>query len=257
MATVLDIQPVIPGEVAIWDRQPGEGNKPYHAFCHYRDLGVNRTLTWAVIQHLRACMGRPVDDAPLSPYQTHKWSEYSAKYGWVARVQAWDAAQANLVRDQLAADHRETMVRHARLAQGALTALSAPVRACLEMLKDPQVLANLVAEGKASPAKTLAMVTAVGWAARNIPALIAIERQALGIVTAVPKDLDGEDGDLIQEMDVARRITSDPVSVDLLTQVYDRLAGTGSVAPHGLGPSDESGSIEDGATPEPDRDAPR
>lgn len=135
-------------------------------------------------------------------------------------------------------DHREAMARHARLAQGALTALSAPVRAVLDMLKDPQVLANLVAEGKATPAKTLAMVKAVGWAARNIPALIAIERQALGLSTRAT-EVDDEASDLTQELAVARRIAEDPAAVALAVQLLDRIAGTGADAPDGIRASGE------------------
>lgn len=70
-----------------WDRQPGEGQKPYEAFCAYRDMGDERS-TRKVAQALSK-------SASLI-------SRWSSTYNWVARIAAWDDEIARQVaREQL------------------------------------------------------------------------------------------------------------------------------------------------------------
>lgn len=59
----------------LWQRQPNESDKAFEAFTAYRDLGPQRSIDKlrAVIPKNRALLGR-----------------WSAKFDWVARVQAYD-----------------------------------------------------------------------------------------------------------------------------------------------------------------------
>ena len=59
-----------------WDRLPNERLKAYELFCLYRDLGPSRSLS--------KC--RQTYALPISVRQLE---QYSAKYHWVARAQAF------------------------------------------------------------------------------------------------------------------------------------------------------------------------
>jgi len=61
----------------IWERQNNESSKAYAAFCVYRDLGPERSL-----EKVRQNLDKP---------RTRKWlGEWSVKYNWVERAQAYD-----------------------------------------------------------------------------------------------------------------------------------------------------------------------
>jgi hypothetical protein len=65
-----------------WDRLPGEGEKPYKAFLRYRDLGEKRSVR-------RAVNAKDLPKKGQNPYW-HWWYEWSQKWKWRDRVQAWD-----------------------------------------------------------------------------------------------------------------------------------------------------------------------
>jgi hypothetical protein len=64
-----------------WDRQDGEGEKPYSAFVRYRDLGPSRSLIDAYRQHT----GRTEAAQPSGLF--HKWAK---GFRWKDRALAWD-----------------------------------------------------------------------------------------------------------------------------------------------------------------------
>ena len=65
----------------LWDRQPEEPAKAYRAFTLYRDMGPGRTLRQAAknLQRSRSLL-----------------NEWSGKWGWVARAEAYDAAMQTM-----------------------------------------------------------------------------------------------------------------------------------------------------------------
>jgi len=89
-----------------WERRPDETARAYGAFCVYRDLGPDRTLTLAVRTHLtRTTANARATGAQRdrARYLTHltpgkylrnvrrKWGEWSRTKAWVARCAEYDA----------------------------------------------------------------------------------------------------------------------------------------------------------------------
>lgn len=61
-----------------WERQEGETEKAFQAFCAYRDMGTGRS-----IQKLRKNAGK------TQGYERHLFA-WSSRYDWPARAAAWD-----------------------------------------------------------------------------------------------------------------------------------------------------------------------
>ncbi|MCL6611189.1 MAG: hypothetical protein K6T66_06590 [Peptococcaceae bacterium] len=87
----------------VWERQPGESSKAYAAFCVYRDLGPERSLEKA-LQNL---------SKKRAKWQLWQWS---SKYNWVARCQAYDDYIERRKREEKERAILEMAERHARLA---------------------------------------------------------------------------------------------------------------------------------------------
>jgi len=87
----------------IWDRLPNESTKAYAAFCVYRDLGPERSLDKA---------GQKLDKP-----RSRKWlGEWSAKYKWVERAEAYDDYIEKLKRKEREEAIAEMAERQARIA---------------------------------------------------------------------------------------------------------------------------------------------
>ena len=67
-----------------WERQKSESSKAYAAFCSYRDMGVSRSL----VKIVNIVYGESTE-GKLS-VNLRQLSTWSSKYGWVARVEAYD-----------------------------------------------------------------------------------------------------------------------------------------------------------------------
>lgn len=67
----------------VWERLPGEPSRAYAAFCLYRDMGLSRTLDKVAAQ-FHPGSGRRKRAA------TGRIQEWSRKWRWVERAQAWD-----------------------------------------------------------------------------------------------------------------------------------------------------------------------
>lgn len=94
---------------AKWERQPDETSKAFEAFCEYRDMGTQRSLSKvaAKLQKSETLMGR-----------------WSGNYRWVERATAWDAEQARKELEAAEAQRIKDVVamrkRHADLANAML-----------------------------------------------------------------------------------------------------------------------------------------
>ena len=87
----------------IWERQNDEGSKAYAAFCVYRDLGPERSL-----EKVRQNLDKP---------RTRKWlGDWSVKYNWVERAQAYDDYIERKKREEKEKAILEMAERHAKLA---------------------------------------------------------------------------------------------------------------------------------------------
>jgi hypothetical protein len=65
-----------------WDKLPEETSRAYEAFCEYRDMGVGKRS----VPKMAAALG----------VNTSFITVWRQKFGWVARVEAWDAYQQRL-----------------------------------------------------------------------------------------------------------------------------------------------------------------
>jgi hypothetical protein len=109
--------------------------------------------------------------------------------------------------------------RHARLAQAVLSVLTGPVRAALNAAQDPELLERLTNHAKLGPAQAMQVFRNVGRLAAVMPAVVGMERLALGMNTeAVAIDSARQDDDWL-----ADRIQQDPEATDLAIALLDRL----------------------------------
>lgn len=72
-----------------WERQPGEGDKPWVGFVTYRDMEMGRTLAGAT-----RVLGK-------KPGYAHVMEAWSIKHFWRFRVEAWDAHKDEVSREAL------------------------------------------------------------------------------------------------------------------------------------------------------------
>lgn len=92
-----------------WERQEGESTKAYEAFCTYRDMGRERSLSKvaAKLQKSETLMGR-----------------WSGAHEWVDRAAKWDDEQERIERETAQREQVEAIKkmrkRHAKLAENML-----------------------------------------------------------------------------------------------------------------------------------------
>lgn len=89
-----------------WERQPGESDKAFEAFCIYRDMGSERTLQK---------VGQGLNKS------TTLMSRWSSENNWVERVQAWEDEQDRILRQEQIKDIKKMRQRHADLAMEMLS----------------------------------------------------------------------------------------------------------------------------------------
>jgi hypothetical protein len=93
-------------DIEPWDRQPGEPERHYSYFTHYRDMGRARTLANAA--EALTAMG-----ASVSYGHTRN---LAARWSWVDRAAAWDREQDRLYAERMVERRRELAEREAGLA---------------------------------------------------------------------------------------------------------------------------------------------
>ncbi len=87
----------------LWERQPGESSKAYAVYCVYRDLGPERSLEKAIQKLDKKRVKQTI------------W-QWSSKYNWVARCQAYDDYIERRKREEKEKAILEMAERHAKLA---------------------------------------------------------------------------------------------------------------------------------------------
>jgi hypothetical protein len=112
-------------DVEPWERQPGESERHYSYFAHYRDTGRTRTLANAA--EALAAMG-----ARLSYRHARN---LAARWSWLDRAAAWDREQDRVYAAEMAGKRRELAERESRLAW----AMVAKVAGRLNRLTDAEV----------------------------------------------------------------------------------------------------------------------
>ena len=210
-----------------WVRQEGETHRAFHAFCHYRDLPVRSTRV-AYHNHKRDCENVKTDETRQAPKGWHLWS---SKWGWYARSSAWDNELDRQTREKLASDQVEARLRHARMAQGTLQAMIAPVRAVLEAMKNPEFMQRMILQANKGDLPVHKMLTLVTRTAHAIAPVVAVERQALGLA-AQSVEVDDRRKD---EHGIAEQIATDSESTNLAIALLDRLSHAGEGPASGPG----------------------
>lgn len=141
-----------------WERQSKETAKSFAAFAKYRDLGPNRSVRRLLEEN---------------PHLTRAAVEaLSVRHHWVARAEAWDAAEDEQFRLDQAVARKKMAEQHARVATAMLG-------------KAVQRL------GAINP-ESLSARDLVAW----VDAAVKIERQARGVADAV--EITGKDGGPVQ-----------------------------------------------------------
>jgi len=169
----------------IWERQKNESSKAYAAFCVYRDLGPERSL-----EKVRQNLDKP---------RTRKWlGEWSVKYNWVERAQAYDDYIERKKREEKENAILEMAERHAKLAM----AFQQRVAQRLQQI-DPAELSP------SDMAKWLDIATKLERLSRGEPTEIG-KQEVQGQVTQR------------YEYDITQRIVSDPEARALARNLFRR-----------------------------------
>lgn len=105
-----------------WEQQEGETSRAYEAFCVYRDLGPNRSISKTGKK-----LGKNLTTI----------GEWSSANDWVKRCQAWDSEQDRIARQAQLDEIVKMRKRHAKIAE---TALEKVLKALASM--DPEEMSN-------------------------------------------------------------------------------------------------------------------
>ncbi|HET6495906.1 MAG TPA: hypothetical protein VFH61_11150 [Thermoleophilia bacterium] len=105
-----------------WAQQDHETRPAYHAFCHYRDLGEDRSIQAAWDQHAKDCETRSAHPSPRVP---GRWSQWSSDHTWLQRVMAFDREideqlERKLMRQRLDMAERQAKLGRAMQAKAAV-----------------------------------------------------------------------------------------------------------------------------------------
>lgn len=204
-------------QVVAWERQRGETAKQFHAFCHHRDLGSDRSVVKAWIDHQTRCLH--VQPAPRrrSP---KRWEVWCARWGWPQRAELYDADLERQVRLKCAKELVDARSRHLRIVVAQLQVVAANSRVVLEALSDPTQIGRLVSDARSSSKRLLEHLDRAARNASATAQLVETERLILGMSTEI---VELED----RRASLGSRIPENPQAVALAIQLLDSLAGTG------------------------------
>ena len=93
-----------------WEKQDGETSMSYAAFCTYRDMGTGRSLAKIVN------IVYPESAADKYTVKLRQLSAWSAKHGWVARVEAYDVYLEAKERRENELEIKKMAKRHAQVS---------------------------------------------------------------------------------------------------------------------------------------------
>lgn len=94
-----------------WERQPGESTKAFEAFKIYRDLGPSERSQAKVKEALERSSRTTISD-------------WSVKFNWKKRVEAWDDEQDRIIRADHMKEIKKMRKRHADIATAMLVKAS-------------------------------------------------------------------------------------------------------------------------------------
>lgn len=156
-----------------WERQPGETQRSWAAFCAFRDAGPTRTL---------------ISVAKATKGSAGVFGQWSAKHLWVSRSAAWDSECDRRLREAAQKAREDMVARHARTAQQHLLALGLPL----------QELSRRIQAGRANMTDSTVreLIELVQRSAHALRALVDVERASHGMrPVSQPGDADASSGD--------------------------------------------------------------
>lgn len=106
-----------------WERQPGEGIKPFEAFNTYMLMGTERSLS------------KVANELNKSTTLMGKWS---SQWKWVERAAAWDVEQEKLARKDQIEAIKKMRKRHATIATQMLAKVTKKMQKMSEDELTPQ-----------------------------------------------------------------------------------------------------------------------
>ena len=216
-----------------FERQAGETNEAFDAFCKYRDLGVGRRSLAEVTRMLRAearerrglsatLILPPEFENPTADEQPAGYTEatrrpknsgnhsgqvgrWAKKYSWVERASAWD--------DHLDARNRERQLdeitkmakRHAEQIEVALGVVIQPIREFMKSLQD-RGRADMRTES------SMKLLDTSLEAMRTIPRLQEAERIARGVRVKSDSEGSPQGGDAVWEVVVYQPPRTEPAA---------------------------------------------
>lgn len=189
-----DASPIPP-----WEQSPDESAGAFHAFTLYRNLGEARSLSRVASDLIEG--GRRSGNPGTVRKHLGEWS---SRYRWVERAQAYDRElDRQLVKEEQVA-RTEMRRRQAKMAEDYQEALSVPMRALLAKIRsDPGAVDALAEEDLPT------LLSLVSQAAKAVPAVVVIERDARGPDQEPRPKEDGEDRcnvDVVIEEQRLRRV---------------------------------------------------
>lgn len=181
----------------VWERQPGETLKAFHAFAHYRSLAASeRSQDRAYRDHLQTCLHAAQMPTRRRP---KRWAEWSSRWAWPERAAAFDAHLDRQKRNALEQEQIEAGKRHGRMLQAAQNALLVPIRVSLEEAASGAGLETLRSAARANASGLRAAVDQARMAAAHLAQLIGMERLVLGLTTDRHEVLDAPVRDVVAE----------------------------------------------------------
>lgn len=152
-----------------WERVEGETPKAYAAFCVYRDLGKIRSLQKA---------GRKQGESRAKK----AICQWSAKYNWVARANAYDDYIEKKKREQNEQEILQMNETHAKVAMLMIMKVLAKVKSV-----DPETLTPMDA------AKWIDVASKLERVSRGEPSdKIDMDAKIKRFIVKVPEELEGE-----------------------------------------------------------------
>ena len=214
------------------ERQPGETDKAFNAFCAYRDLRQNRSF--ATLQD------------KLRKKSKTQFANWSKKYNWQVRVRAFDDDEDHKNRLRQQESIQKMNDRQASQAETFQRILFLPVTAFSERLKKDRDNKILAIEdlSKMTTTELLELIISVG---KNYGNLVNIERIARGAPTEIGKS----DNTLHLKSHIDKfgeLVANDEAATEKLTEFLNAVGDAKNSKPGNDGDVPIEGEISDSST---------
>jgi predicted nucleic acid-binding protein len=163
----------------VWERRKGEPPQAFHAFVHYRDLGLERSLDKAWRVHQGICRKALAGSKAATSEAPGSWGRWCRQYGWRSRCEAFDEHMDRQAAKAYEAKILKRREEHAEQLALVRSALVLPAATVAELLakRDPQFLTQL----RTMSAEDLLHILAKSSSA--LPSIVTAERLVLGEAT--------------------------------------------------------------------------